>query len=36
VLSPNTVHRHIADIRVKLQLSSRAAAAGYAVRTGLI
>ena len=36
VLSPHTVHRHVANIRRKLGLHSRAAAAAYAVRTGLV
>ena len=36
VLSPHTVHRHIANIRTKLRLPSRAAAAAYAARIGLI
>ena len=35
-LSPHTVHRHVANILVKLRLSSRAAAAAYAARRGLI
>ena len=35
-LSPHTVHRHVANILVKLRLSSRAAAAAYAARQGLI
>ncbi len=35
VLSPHTVHRHIANIRTKLNLPSRAAAAAFAVRLGL-
>ena len=35
VLSPHTVHRHIANIRTKLSLPSRAAAAAYAVRAGI-
>ena len=35
VLSPHTVHRHIANIRAKLDLPSRAAAAAFAVRAGL-
>jgi DNA-binding CsgD family transcriptional regulator len=34
-LSEHTVHRHVANILVKLRLSSRAAAAAYAVRHGL-
>lgn len=36
VLSPHTVHRHVANVRVKLGLSSRAAAVAYASRAGLI
>lgn len=36
VLSPHTVHRHVANIRRKLNLHSRAAAAAYAARTGLL
>jgi DNA-binding NarL/FixJ family response regulator len=35
VLSPHTVHRHVANIRAKLNLPSRAAAAAFAVRAGL-
>ncbi len=35
LLSPHTVHRHIANIRTKLNLPSRAAAAAFAVRAGL-
>jgi pimeloyl-ACP methyl ester carboxylesterase/DNA-binding CsgD family transcriptional regulator len=35
VLSPHTVHRHIANIRAKLNLSSRSAAAAFAARAGL-
>ncbi|UUY02609.1 helix-turn-helix transcriptional regulator [Svornostia abyssi] len=35
VLSPHTVHRHVANIRAKLRLSSRAAAVAYAARAGL-
>ena len=34
-LSEHTVHRHVANVLVKLRLSSRAAAAAYAVRHGL-
>ncbi len=36
VLSPHTVHRHVANIRTKLGLPSRAAAAAYATRIGVI
>lgn len=36
VLSPHTVHRHVANIRRKLGLRSRSAAAAHAVRAGLI
>jgi DNA-binding NarL/FixJ family response regulator len=35
VLSEHTVHRHVANILVKLGLSSRAAAAAYAAKHGL-
>jgi DNA-binding NarL/FixJ family response regulator len=34
VLSEHTVHRHLADIRRKLGLSKRAAAAARGVRSG--
>ena len=34
-LSEHTVHRHVANILVKLRLSSRAAAAAYAAKRGL-
>jgi DNA-binding CsgD family transcriptional regulator len=36
VLSPHTVHRHVANVRTKLRLPSRAAAVAYATRSGLI
>ena len=36
VLSDHTVHRHLANILRKLNLSSRAAAAAWGVRTGLV
>ncbi len=36
VLSPHTVHRHVANVRTKLRLPSRAAAAAHAARLGLI
>jgi ATP/maltotriose-dependent transcriptional regulator MalT len=36
VLSPHTVHRHVANVRAKLRLPSRAAAVAYAARAGLI
>jgi len=36
VLSEHTVHRHLANILRKLNLSSRAAAAAWAVRAGLV
>jgi DNA-binding NarL/FixJ family response regulator len=35
VLSTHTVHRHVANIRNKLNLPSRTAAAAFAVRAGL-
>jgi len=35
-LSPHTVHRHVANIRTKLRVPSRAAAAARAARDGLI
>ena len=35
-LSPHTVHRHVANIRTKLRLPSRAAAAAHATRLGLL
>jgi len=36
VLSEHTVHRHLANILRKLKLSSRAAAAAWGVRAGLL
>jgi pimeloyl-ACP methyl ester carboxylesterase/DNA-binding CsgD family transcriptional regulator len=36
VLSPHTVHRHVANIRIKLGLPSRAAAVAAAARRGLL
>jgi pimeloyl-ACP methyl ester carboxylesterase/DNA-binding CsgD family transcriptional regulator len=36
VLSPHTVHRHVANIRAKLRQPTRAAAAAEAVRLGVI
>ncbi len=36
VLSVHTVHRHVANIRTKLGLTSRAAAAAYAAKSGLL
>jgi DNA-binding NarL/FixJ family response regulator len=36
VLSPHTVHRHVANIRLKLRQPSRAAAAAQAIRDRLI
>jgi DNA-binding CsgD family transcriptional regulator len=36
VLSPHTVHRHVANIRTKLRRSTRAGAAALAARDGLI
>jgi len=36
VLSPHTVHRHVANILRKLNLHSRAAAAAYAARAGIV
>jgi pimeloyl-ACP methyl ester carboxylesterase/DNA-binding CsgD family transcriptional regulator len=35
VISPHTVHRHVANILAKLQLRTRAAAAAHAARAGL-
>ena len=36
VLSPHTVHRHVANVRTKLRLPSRSAAVAYATRAGLL
>jgi DNA-binding CsgD family transcriptional regulator len=36
VLSPHTVHRHVANIRAKLRQPTRAAAAAEAARLGVI
>jgi DNA-binding CsgD family transcriptional regulator len=36
IVSPHTVHRHVANIRAKLGQPSRAAAAAYAAREVLI
>jgi DNA-binding CsgD family transcriptional regulator/tetratricopeptide (TPR) repeat protein len=36
VVSQHTVHRHVANVRVKLRLPSRAAAVAYAARAGLL
>jgi DNA-binding NarL/FixJ family response regulator len=36
VLSPHTVHRHVANIRTKLGVASRSAAAAAAARAGLV
>jgi LuxR family transcriptional regulator, maltose regulon positive regulatory protein len=36
VLSEHTVHRHVANILIKLNLPTRAAATGWGVRTGLV
>lgn len=35
-LSPHTVHRHIANIRTKLRVPSRAAAVAYATRHSML
>ena len=35
-LSPHTVHRHVANIRTKLGVASRAAAVAEATRRGLL
>ena len=36
IVSPHTVHRHVANIRTKLRLPSRTAAVAYAARAGLL
>jgi LuxR family transcriptional regulator, maltose regulon positive regulatory protein len=36
VISPHTVHRHVANVRTKLRQPSRAAAVAQAAREGLI
>jgi DNA-binding CsgD family transcriptional regulator len=36
VVSPHTVHRHVANVRTKLRLPSRSAAVAYAAREGLL
>jgi DNA-binding CsgD family transcriptional regulator len=36
IVSPHTVHRHVANIRTKLRLPSRSAAVAYAAREGLL
>ncbi len=36
VVSPHTVHRHVANVRTKLRLPSRSAAVAYAARHGLL
>jgi DNA-binding CsgD family transcriptional regulator/tetratricopeptide (TPR) repeat protein len=36
VLSQHTVHRHVANVRAKLRLPSRAAAVAYAAQAGLL
>jgi LuxR family maltose regulon positive regulatory protein len=36
ILSEHTVHRHLANILLKLNISSRAAAAAWGVRSGLV
>ena len=35
-LSPHTVHRHVANVRRKLGLPSRAAAVAHAAQAGLL
>jgi DNA-binding CsgD family transcriptional regulator len=36
VLSPHTVHRHVANVRTKLGLPTRAAAVAEAAKRGLL
>lgn len=36
VLSPHTVHRHVANILTKLDQPTRAGAAAYAITNGLL
>jgi DNA-binding CsgD family transcriptional regulator len=36
VLSPHTVHRHVANVRTKLRLPSRTAAVAHAARAGVL
>jgi DNA-binding CsgD family transcriptional regulator len=36
IVSPHTVHRHVANVRAKLRQPSRAAAVAYAAREGLL
>jgi ATP/maltotriose-dependent transcriptional regulator MalT len=36
IVSQHTVHRHVANVRTKLRLPSRAAAVAYAARAGLL
>jgi DNA-binding CsgD family transcriptional regulator len=36
VVSPHTVHRHVANIRTKLRAPSRSAAVAVAARAGLL
>ena len=36
MISPHTVHRHVANILAKLRLPTRAAAAAAAARIGLL
>ena len=35
-ISPHTAHRHLSNIRLKLNVTTQAAAVAYAVRIGLI